>query len=100
MPTITRHLINSDAMQMIETYSDSMMLYVRQQNDLSQPELFIMEEQTSIPVLKSIMVLTAEQSIPITNLNLMNFLGTFSFRNDPSNYLVFEITDEDISNTQ
>ena len=96
MPTITRHLINTDAMQMIDTYEDSLMLYIRQQNDLSQAELFILEEQDSEPMLKSIMVLTAEQSIPLSNLNLFNFLGTMNYRNDPSTYIVFEITGTDI----
>ena len=94
MPIITRHLINSDSMQMIETYSDSMMLYIRQENYLSVPELYILENQDSEPILKSIIVLTVEQSIPITNLNQMNFLGTFSFRNDSNTYLVFEIVNE------
>lgn len=94
MLIINRNLINTDAMQMIETYSDSMMLYIRQQNDLSAPELYILEDQDSEPAFRSIMVLTVEQSIPITNLNQVNFIGTFSFRNDPTIYLVFEILNE------
>lgn len=100
MPEITRKLITSETMQVIETYEDSQFLMVRQQNDLSQPELYVLEEMRSAPRLKTIMVITAEQSIPLSSTALSHFLGTFKMRGNPDTFCVFEIDGVDIYEQQ
>lgn len=100
MPEISRKLITSETMQVIETYEDSQFLMVRQQNDLSQPELYVLEEMKSAPRLKTIMVITAEQSIPLSSTALSDFLGTFKMRGNPDTFCVFEIDGVDIYEQQ
>ena len=91
MTEIIRHQITDEYMQMIPTRKSSTFLNVRQENYVSQPELYIIEDDTSAEVLKTIMVLNHNQSIALEDTERLEFIGTFTKKNNIDLFVVFEL---------
>jgi len=91
MPEIKRHLITTDYMQMIPTRKVSTFLNIRQENHLSQPELYLVEDDSTPEVLKPIMVLTQNQSIAVESPDMIDFIGTFTEKSNKDVFMVFEL---------
>ena len=91
MPEIIRHQITDQYMQMIPTRKVSTFLNVRQENIVSQPELYIIEDDTSPEILKTIMVLTHNQSIALEDTERLEFIGTFTKKDNKDVFVVFEL---------
>ena len=91
MPEIKLHLITTYYMQMIPTIKVSTFLNIRQENHLSQPELYLVEDDSTPEVLKPIMVLAENQSIAVESPDMIEFIGTFTEKSNKDVFMVFEL---------
>jgi hypothetical protein len=91
MTEIIRHQITDEYMQMIPTRKVSTFLNVRQENHVSQPELYIIEDDTSPEVLKTIMVLGHKECIALEDTEQLEFIGTFINGDNIDLFVVFEL---------
>lgn len=76
---------------MIPTRKVSTFLNIRQENHLSQPELYLVEDDSTPEVLKPIMVLTHNQSIAVESPDMIDFIGTFTEKSNKDVFMVFEL---------
>jgi hypothetical protein len=90
MVSISKYLLGCRDIETITTREDSNILFVRLENDKSNPELYILENLESNPINKSFIIIEENVSVPFHNKDL-RFIGEFEFRNGVHKFFVFEI---------
>lgn len=97
MLSITKYLLGCRDIETIETREDSKILYVRLENDKSDPELYILENLESNLISKSFLIIEDNNSFDL-NLDDLHFIGEYEFRNGVHKFFLFELRDFDSAN--
>ncbi len=97
MLSITKYLLGCRDIETIMTREDSKILYVRLENDKSDPELYILENLDSEPISKSFLIIEDNNSFDFNTFDL-NFIGEYEFRNGVHKFFLFELLNFESSN--
>jgi hypothetical protein len=90
---IKKHIIGTKDIETIQTRENSKILGVRIENDRSLPEIFLLEDENSNEIQKNFLI--AQEGFRILyDFDELEFIGSYSIRNNLHIFWVFEIKSE------
>ena len=93
MLIISKYLLGTKSVESIVTREEHKILYVRIENEVSDPEIYILENVNSKEIIKEILIV--EDNVQLNyNLNSLHFINVFEFRKGFHKFFVFEFSNE------
>lgn len=89
MLIISKYLLSTKSVVSIITREEHRILYARLENELSDPEIYVLENINTKEITKNILII--EDNVQLNyNMDSLNFINTFEFRKGLHKFFVFE----------
>ena len=97
MLIISKYLLGTKSIETIKTREEHKILNIRLENEVSDPEIYILENTDTKEITKSILIV--EDNVQLNyHIEDLKFINVFEFRKGLHKFFVFELLNNDIIN--
>lgn len=95
MLIISKYLLGTKSIETIKTREEHKILYIRLENEVSDPEIYILENTDTDEITKNILIV--EDNVQLNyHIEDLKFINVFEFRKGLHKFFVFELLNNDI----
>lgn len=95
MLIISKYLLGTKSIETIKTREEHKILYIRLENEVSDPEIYILENIDTDEITKNILIV--EDNVQLNyHIDDLKFINVFEFRKGLHKFFVFELLNNDI----